>query len=175
MKCTLQQAADDCDVREIPLTRGMVALIDAADYELVTTGGKWHASQGRYTFYARRAYPRAGRAKALEQMHHLITGWSFVDHRNGEGLDNRRANLRLATDSQNQSNRRIGTNNTSGYKGVSLDRRRDRWQAYIHPAGRKVSLGCFATPEEAARAYDAGAIEHFGKFARTNFPQGVDL
>ena len=172
MKITPQQAPDN--VREIPLSRGMVALVDDDDYDMLVSVGKWHATPGTSgTYYANRSITRPGGGQTTQGMHTLISGWPYVDHRNGDGLDNRRANLRQATDSQNQGNRRIGSNNTSGYKGVS--RSGLKWRARIRLDGHQTHMGCYATPQEAARAYDTASIKHFGEFARPNFPQGVDL
>jgi hypothetical protein len=100
-------------------------------------------------------------------MHNLLTGWGFVDHANGNGLDNRRQNLRPADKPKNGMNTGAPRNNTSGYKGVT--RRGARWQANIGLDGRLLCLGTFATPQEAARAYDTVATEHFGEFAHPNF------
>lgn len=91
-----------------------------------------------------------------------------VDHRNGNGLDNRRANLRVTTHALNCANSRKRTTNTSGFKGVSFDRRRGNWRAYIVKDYKQRGLGRFSTPEAAAAAYDAAAVALFGEFARTN-------
>jgi len=101
-------------------------------------------------------------------MHTFLTGWPMVDHRNGNGLDNRRANLRPATKSQNGANRLIAASNKSGFKGVDL--KKGRWRAQIKVVGSKIHLGYFDLAEEAARAYDMAAIEAFGEFATLNFP-----
>lgn len=87
-----------------------------------------------------------------------------LDHINGDSLDNRIANLRLATTSQNQANRRINQNNASGFKGVC--KLRARFRAKITREGQARHLGTFDTPEEAHAAYAAAAREHFGEFAR---------
>lgn len=91
-----------------------------------------------------------------------------VDHRNGNRLDNRIANLRDATRSQNCANMGLASHNTSGFNGVSFYRQTGRWQAYIRHGGRRLHLGMFATAEDAAAAYDAAAIRLKGEFARTN-------
>jgi len=101
-------------------------------------------------------------------MHNLVTGWGYVDHINGFGLDNRRSNLRASDYATNATNQRIRKNNTSGYKGVARNGR--GWRALIQKDGHKTHLGTFATPELAALAYDQAAIELFGEFARPNFP-----
>ena len=148
---------------EIPLTQGRVALVDDIDAAEVTAAGPWFASHDKRNWYARREV--AGRSGWL---HGFLTGWSPVDHVNGNGLDNRRANLRQATNQQNSQNRGLSSINTSGYKGVGFDRRRRKWRAYIHVDGRQRHLGYFTTAPEAAAAYDIAAIEHFGDYARTN-------
>jgi len=156
--------------REITLTRGLVALVDDADYDAVVAAGKWYVQPGPNTFYARRSYKRDGDRWSI-QMHNFLTGWSFVDHIDGNGLDNRRSNLRPADDSQNQMNRGAPSNNTSGFKGVG--RERLGWRARIHIGGRSIYLGYFDTPIDAARAYDEAALHHYAEFARTNFPQEI--
>jgi hypothetical protein len=89
-----------------------------------------------------------------------------IDHINGDGLDNRIANLRLATNSQNMANRRHNRNSTSPYKGVSYVKKWGRWVARIQKDKKRVEIGYFFTPEEAHAAYVAAAREAFGEFAR---------
>lgn len=155
-------------MKQIPLSRGLVALVDDADFDLVSAVGKWYANPSDRTFYARKNFSRGGRYFSV-RMHTLITGWPLVDHLNGNGLDNRRLNLRQATHSQNAMNRGMRSDNTSGYKGVGL--RRGAWTAEIYVHGVQHYLGRFLSAEEAARAYDAAAAELFGEFARLNFPK----
>ncbi len=163
------------DVREIPLTQGLVALVDAADYEFLAKY-KWcasrRASRMRYGLvYATTNVPRPMRGHI--KMHHLIMAapdGCVTDHRNGNGLDNRRSNLRIATLSQNNMNARLRSNNTSGFKGVFF-RPRGKWQAMIWKNYVSYSLGYHETPEQAAIAYDAKARELFGEFALLNFPE----
>jgi len=92
----------------------------------------------------------------------------YIDHRNGNGLDCRRSNMRPATHAQNMKNRKRHSNNTSGFKGVSLDKETGRWMARIYCDGRPIRLGGYATPDEAGMAYDEAALIHHGEFARTN-------
>lgn len=157
--------------REIPLSRGLVALVDDADFERVAALGKWYANPSYRTFYARKNYWESGRCKSV-RMHTFITGWEYVDHVNGNGLDNRRANLRPADDSTNSFNRQLRRNNKSGFKGVSG--KGCRWQAEIQCRGKRIYLGLFDTATDAACAYDTAAREHFGEFARLNFPLRED-
>jgi hypothetical protein len=94
----------------------------------------------------------------------------YVDHINGDGLDNRRANLRIVTAQQNNWNRRFRRTGRSKYTGVTWDGRRDKWRADIYENRRKIFLGHFAEEEEAARAYDSAAKENRGEYAVLNFP-----
>lgn len=152
--------------REVPLSRGLVALVDDEDYSAVLAAGSWSARPRGSTTYAAR---HTGRT--TQQLHTFLTGWPFVDHANGDGLDNRRANLRPATRSQNNANARLRPDSTTGYKGVTYIKRAGKWQARIRVDGHLHSLGYYADPEQAARAYDAAALEAWGEYARPNFPQ----
>jgi hypothetical protein len=92
-----------------------------------------------------------------------------VDHINGDPLDNRRSNLRLATNVQNQHNKGAWQGAASRFKGVSRTRQPDVWRATIESNGHQITIGRFRSEFEAAKAYDAQARELFGEFARTNF------
>lgn len=155
--------------REIPLTRGMVSIVDDEDYDRLVAMGKWQAFSHGRTHYARKSIWLGGKRFSAIQMHGVITGLSYVDHANGDGLDNRRANLRAATRSQNMGNRRTQAN-LSGYKGVTPFRG-GKWHARIQVDGKERSLGYYTTPEEAALAYDAAARIAWGEYARPNFPE----
>ena len=93
-----------------------------------------------------------------------------IDHINGIRDDNRWKNLREATGNQNQHNSKLRSDNTSGYKGVTWRKYRNKYRARIKFYGKNLLLGYFSSPEDAARAYDAKARELFGEFARLNFP-----
>jgi hypothetical protein len=110
-------------------------------------------------------------------MHRLILGLGPkgppVDHRNGNGLDNRRENIRIATVAQNRQNSRKTRSNTSSqYKGVYWNETHQSWRTHIHTAEQHIYLGCFAKDAEieAAKAYDLAARELFGDFAHLNYP-----
>lgn len=103
-------------------------------------------------------------------MHALITGWPRVDHRDGNGLNNQRTNLRQATALQNMWNRRKTAAAASRYKGVTWYRPTKRWTAAIRVGGRVRYLGYFRDEQAAARAYDTAAREVHGEFACLNFP-----
>ena len=114
------------------------------------------------------------RVEVFTRIHRLLLGATNpkmqVDHINGNKLDNRKENLRLATNQQNQHNVGKRKNNTSGYKGVSWYRKRKKWKAAIKHNKKSIHLGYYDTPEEASRAYDKAAVEFFGEFAHLNFP-----
>ncbi len=166
---------------EIPLTQNQVALIDDIDADLAYF--KWHASfRKNYSsgmFVAQRNRKTENGSRCTDLMHRVILsriiGYEldrndFVDHINNNPLDNRRSNLRIATNSENQSNReRLNTNNFSGFRGVSWHKLNSKWQARIRHQRKFIQLGYFDTPESAARAYDLKAVELFGDFAAINF------
>jgi len=153
---------------EIALSRGLVALVDDADVQRILAAAPWHAYPSGDTFYARHSITPSRQIT----LHAFLTGWAFVDHVNRDGLDNRRENLRPATNSQNQMNARMHSNNTSGFKGVQRCGRLT-WKAHIKLDSRRLHLGTFDTPQEAAHAYDEAAAHYFGEFARPNFPESV--
>ena len=95
----------------------------------------------------------------------------YTDHENGNKLDNRKKNLRIATKSLNGANREKPKNNTSGYKGVSWHNRDKRWRVNLQLNGKGLYLGNYKDREEAARRYDETASKYFGAFAKLNFIQ----
>lgn len=104
-------------------------------------------------------------------MHRWLTNaprGKSIDHINGDSLDNRISNLRLCLNSENVRNAKRICTNTSGYKGVSWDKVRNKWTAYIYH-GKSINLGGYDLKEEAALAYDVAAKKYFGEYARTNF------
>lgn len=152
----------------IQLTQGKRAKIDDRDLERVALF-RWHATyaDGRWYACSRR------RGKKL-YMHRLILGLLVtedIDHRDGDGLNNQRRNLRKATTQQNQANRGP-TAHSSVYKGVFRSHT-GKWRAQIYFNYRSTHIGYFKTEMAAARAYDKKAVELFGKFARTNFRRRV--
>jgi hypothetical protein len=152
------------EVIEMTLTRGKVALIDKADLAAVITR-RWHAHfDGAYWSVASHAHPTL-------YLHRLLLDAPedrYVDHINGDGLDNRRVNIRLATNGQNQWNSRKRLGTTSHYKGVHFRKDRDCWYARIKYRQRSYHIGSFESEQDAARAYNAKAVELFGEFARLN-------
>lgn len=161
------------DVVRVPLSRGYTALVDAADYDRVTAAGPWHAHPGQRTTYAQHNVRRAEGGWTSESMHAFLTDFPLVDHVNGNGLDNRRANLRPATSGGNAANRPVRRDSRSGFKGVFPNPIGRPWRAQICVNGHKRHLGLYDTAEDAARAYDAAASEAWGEFARLNFPKEI--
>lgn len=157
----------------IPLTRGLHAIVDAADYERLASHS-WYARLGgsKKTYYAARWDAGKGIHMHREILH---AGPGLqVDHINGDGLDNRRANLRIVSNGQNQQNRKKHMHGTSIYKGVRLERRSMRWYASIRIGGKKSHLGSFRKEMDAAKAYDLAAERYFGAHARLNFPVSME-
>jgi hypothetical protein len=167
-------------VREIQLSRGKIAIVDDEDYERVSAF-KWYAYKHRRTdlWYAARTVKKGGK-KISVPMHRFVIGASpefEVDHRDGDGLNNRRGNLREATRRQNAQNARHtarGTK-TSPYHGVSIDKSGKYLVVIVagelkNGSGKQMYIGRYRDEIEAARAYDRAAIKHFGEFAKTNFP-----
>jgi len=159
--------------RRIRLTRGQFAIVDPEDYERLRRY-KWYAVQGPRTFYAVHSLTNGKKAKRKNAyMHHMvirIPPGMFCDHINGNGLDNRRANLRPATHTQNVWNRRkFNVDSRSKYKGVDWAKDMKRWRARIRVNGKRIYLGSFADETDAAKAYDNAARNHHGQFASLNF------
>jgi len=152
---------------KIPLSQGQIALVDLDDIHLVE-GYNWTAmKRPAGNFYAVR-YQRTVNGRKTIYMHRAITHAperQAVDHINHDTLDNRRANLRLATYQENAANNRP----KNKLKGVR--QRRDKWEGFIQINNKYHHLGTFRTEEEAARRYDKAAKDAFGAFARLNYPK----
>ena len=132
--------------------------MDDGDYEKVA-GRPWHLTEY--------GYAKSGGVF----MHHLILplrAGFMVDHKNGDGLDNRGSNLRHATKAENGFNRKVNANSRSGYKGVSWEAARGKWRVTIAWYGKRTYLGTVNTPEEGARLYNKAAQRFHGEFARLN-------
>jgi len=160
----------------VRLTQGFDALIDLADLFLIAPY-RWCVRRTGRSLYAQTMVSKDGRKRPL-RMHHLIQPLlpgELTDHRNRNGLDNRRSNLRKATKADNQRNQPRKSTNTSGFRGVSWDRNQSKWVANIKMNYRHFYLGAYDLPEQAARAYDRAARQYHGEFASLNFPaEGLD-
>lgn len=163
-------------MKRIPLTRGQFALVDDDDFEWLSQW-KWYALKSRTGFVAvRNSYDRATKKQFSVSMSRSIMQAQpghQVDHVNHDTLDNRRENLRVCLPVQNRMNRRVFSNNSSGLKGIRRRGSDSCWEAKIGIAGKKIRLGRFPSAIEAARAYDAAALKHYGEFACTNASLGL--
>lgn len=166
----------------IPLTQGQFAIVDSDDFDTLSQY-KWMARKDRYGFYAAKGLYKGkinGKYKVnFTHMHRFILRVDdpnlIVDHINGNTLDNRKENLRIANKKENSRNlTRIKSNNTSGYRGV-MERKDcvgpNKWRARINVDGVKKTIGHYSTAQEAARAFDRAARTYFGEFSgKLNFP-----
>ncbi|HUT15049.1 MAG TPA: HNH endonuclease [Anaerolineae bacterium] len=153
---------------EMELSCGKIALFDEADLPLVAPY-RWFAHPRGYVL----SHTSRIRGQRRElRMHRIILNPPdplLVDHMNGDPLDNRRCNLRLATKRQNARNAVKPKGATSSrYKGVWWEERRRKWRAYIKLKHKVMYLGLYAQEADAAQAYNAAALKHFGEFARLN-------
>lgn len=161
------------NIAYVPLTLGYEAIIDARDVEKV--GGQcWRAMEVRrkdgsiYTVYAKRSVRERGKIRTIYLHRHLMDApdGMDVDHRDGNGLNNRRANLRVATRAENMRNQRLSAANTSGYKGVVWSKAAGKWQAQIKFNKRTRVIGYFVSLEDAAAAYAIASAELHREFGR---------
>ena len=145
-------------MKKIPLTQGKLALIDDEDFDLVSKH-KWSVSNIGHNFYA------TTRSKDTKYMHRLVMNNPAgleIDHINGDGLDNRKKNLRVCDRSRNSANRRNFKNST-GFRGVAKQSLSNTYQAGIWIRGKRIYLGTFKTPEEASLAYRKKYREEYGE------------
>lgn len=162
-------------MKEIKLTQGKSALVDDDDYEFLMQW-KWQAVKRGNTFYAERRQRVGLRAEdkgVSMKMHRMILNITdplvFVDHKDKNGLNNTKINIRTCTRQQNNMNRRTAKNSSSKYLGVSYHKHTKRWQASMTHNGKAIYIGLFKTESDAAVAYDSKAIELNGEFANLNF------
>jgi hypothetical protein len=158
-------------MKTLPLTKGRVAMVDDEDFPAVAQF-RWYVSTHGY---AVRTVHANGRSTKVSLHRFLMKpqGGEHIDHINGDPLDCRRANMRIATRSQNLANARKRITSTQPFKGITYDatRRRLRWYARVNKDGRRFRSKRFETAEEAARAHDDLARQLHGDFARLNFPR----
>jgi hypothetical protein len=156
------------EVKYIPLTKGKFAIVDKEDFEKLNKY-KWQASICSWgaTFYATHGI----RHKTGLRMHRVIMGakpGQVVDHINHDCLDNRKANLRVCSQTDNAKNRLVSRNNKCGYKGICWCKRYKKWEATIYINGKNKWLGYFSNVRNAVIAYNDAARKHHGEFAYLN-------
>ena len=157
-------------MKTITLTQGKKAVVDDEDF-IWLSSWKWFAIRDVDRFYAAR-----NSKKRLVRMHRSLMNPTYsmdVDHINGNGLDNRRENLRVCSRRENARNSRKRCKGSSMFKGVCLDRQYGTWRASVRFNRKLINIGRFRNEEEAARAYDNAAEQYFGVFAHVNFPKKV--
>jgi hypothetical protein len=156
------------NVAYVTLTQGYESIIDAADAEFV---GQWNwcvvvDGPRRYAHGGATAFKQI-KASALHRAILGVTGSEIVDHIDGNGLNNRRQNLRIVSASENAQNSRPRKETKSGYKGVFFHKKNNNWRAQIMAEGKRYSLGLFNTAEEAHAAYCEASDRLHGEFGRT--------
>lgn len=157
-------------MKEVSLTQNKTSLVDDEDYELVSKY-KWCASKdhNRDKYYAKSRNKEGDWHKSV-LMHRLIIDVSpeqQVDHINGNGLDNRKENLRICNSSENQQNSSCARGK-SKYKGVTWNKNENLWLVRIMYKGKRLFLGYYKNEIEAAKIYDKAALKYFGEFANIN-------
>jgi hypothetical protein len=149
-------------MKELPISKGYVALVDDEDFERLSQF-RWFVTKRHGTIYA----------STTIMLHKMVlrsfSSEPLIDHKNHNGLDCQKENLRTASHSLNGANRRK-TKGTSRFKGVSWDKRKQLWRAQIGKNYKTTFLGWFKNETDAAKAYDTAAVAFFGEFALINFP-----
>lgn len=148
-----------------PIHKNKIMLIDKDDWCCVIkkiNGGIW-VDEGRYTFYAR---SRIGvkKSKAIHQI--ILPEANCIDHINGNGLDNRRSNIRSCSIAQNNINHKVRTDNTSGTTGVFWSKKHKQWRSQIKLNGKMIHLGLFKDKLNAVTTRKLAEKEYYGEFAQ---------
>lgn len=157
--------------REIKLSQGYIAIVDDEDFAMISMLD-WYATPREHTVYARtKTKPFQGSGLYMHQLIMLSVDGEKIDHRDFNGLNNTRDNLRHCTSVQSSAHTRGNQTKLSGYKGVYFktgSNRKKPWCARIIVGGREISLGTYETKEEAATARDIAALQYQGDFAFIN-------
>lgn len=152
----------------IPLTKGQIAIIDLDDYELINKY-TWCAKVAGRTYYAMTSTYNKNYKSIFSSMHRVILNPKkneVVDHLNGNGLDNRKCNLRICSQQENLFNQQLRVDNTSGYKGVTWDKSNNKWLSQIQINKKNIKLGRFLNIEDAIKARKEAEIQLFKSFRR---------
>ena len=153
--------------KQIKLSNGKITFVDQEDFERLSKY-KWYCLNNNYA--ATTIYLNKDKTKVLLMHRFLMDNPrnKIVDHANMNTLDNRKVNLRVCTKAQNQANHKLNKLNTSGYNGVTWNKRRNMWQSQISIKNENKVIGNFFGKEEAALAFNFAAIQYRGKFSRLN-------
>lgn len=152
--------------KQIQLSQGKYAIVDDEDFEYLNSLGKWSTANMYNLSYAIKKHD--GRNTL---MHRLIIGakkGEIVDHINGDGLDNRKCNLRICLHKENLRNRSAQKNSKSGVKGVCKPKGRNKWRVQIKINGKIKNIGNFYELNDAIKCYNSAATKHYGEFAKLN-------
>ncbi|MCQ4648928.1 HNH endonuclease [Blautia marasmi] len=152
----------DGDITYLMLKNHRFAIVNTADVELIKAY-TWCIEGTGYVMSR-----TMGNAVKLHRIIMSANKDEFVDHIDGDPLNNVRSNLRICRKQQNEFNQKIRCDNTSGYKGVSLIKKTGKYRAYINKDGKRIELGVYPNAELAAKVYNQKARELFGEYARIN-------
>ena len=160
-------------MKKIPITQDKFALVDDEDYERLCKR-KWSVQKDHNTYYAV-GYVKVDGKYSRISMHREILGLTsgdgkLVDHKDRNGLNCQRYNMRIATKSLNCYNCKENKNNKSGYRGVCWYKETEKWKAYLKVKRINIHLGYYINIKNAAESYDKAAIKYYGKEAILNFP-----
>ncbi len=152
----------------IPLSKGANAIVDIDETKSINSHKWWLRATSKHLRYA----ARKENGKTIYMHREILNtpAGMHTDHINGDGLDNRKSNLRICTPTQNQHNSVKWANKSSKFKGVSFNKQTKKWEAYIRFNCKLIHLGRHKSEFVAAKAYDRKAVELFGEFANINFP-----
>lgn len=160
-------------MKQIPLTQGQFALVDDEDYEMLSKF-KWTLHKRGDHCYAIRMGRKENGQRLMIKMHRQVLGLTdpkiLVDHRDNNGLNNQKANIRACSPAENSRNRGLTKSNPRKLKGITFHKGANKFMAQIEFERKSIFIGYFNTDMEAAKAYDKKAIELHGDFARLNFP-----
>ena len=160
----------EAEVYKIPLTKGKFALVDKEDYDVLNQWN-WFLTSSGGKEYAARVLPRPVHKQILMHRQLLgVVGKTEIDHKNGNGLDNRKVNLRKVSSQQNKWNSFKHKDNKTGFRGVVFAPHAKKFAVFVKTKNKRF-FGYFKTAEEAAKKHDEVVKQEFGQFAKLNFPE----